>query len=155
MRVGLGSDSHRLVEGRKFILGGVTLPFDKGLLGHSDADALAHAVIDALLGAAAMGDIGRHFPDDDGRYAGISSLELLKDTGKMLERAGYEIVNIDTVIIAQSPRMAPYTGQMADNIAGALNISPSRVNVKAKTNEKMGFIGRGEGIEVRAVALIN
>lgn len=155
MRIGIGCDTHRLVEGRDLILGGVKIEHDKGLLGHSDADALVHAVIDALLGAAGMGDIGTLFPDNDMKYKDISSLVLLEETGKRLKEAGYEIVNIDTVIIAQKPKMAPYKSLMAQKMAQSLKIDPSLINVKAKTNENMGFTGREEGIETRAVALIN
>lgn len=155
MRIGIGCDTHRLVEGRDLILGGVKIEHDKGLLGHSDADALVHAVIDALLGAAGMGDIGTLFPDNDMKYKDISSLVLLEETGKRLKEAGYEIVNIDTVIIAQKPKMAPYKSLMAQKMAQSLKIDPSLINVKAKTNENMGFTGREEGIETRAAALIN
>ncbi len=155
MRIGLGCDTHRLVEGRDLILGGVKIEHDKGLLGHSDADALIHAVIDALLGAAGMGDIGTLFPDNDMKYKDISSVVLLEETGRRLRDAGYEIVNIDTVIIAQKPKMAPYKALMAQKMAEALGIDPSLINVKAKTNENMGFTGREEGIETRAAALIN
>lgn len=155
MRIGIGCDTHRLVEDRDLILGGVKIEHDKGLLGHSDADALVHAVIDALLGAAGMGDIGTLFPDNDMKYKDISSLVLLEETGKRLKEAGYEIVNIDTVIIAQKPKMAPYKSLMAQKMAQSLKIDPSLINVKAKTNENMGFTGREEGIETRAAALIN
>lgn len=155
MRIGIGCDTHRLVEGRKLILGGIEIEHDKGLLGHSDADALVHAVIDALLGAAGMGDIGTLFPDTDDKYKDISSLVLLKEAGKRLKEKGYEIVNIDTIIIAQKPKMAPYKQLMAEKMAEVLGLDPSQINVKAKTNEKMGFTGREEGIETRAVALIH
>ncbi len=155
MRIGIGCDTHRLVEGRKLILGGIEIEHDKGLLGHSDADALVHAVIDALLGAAGMGDIGTLFPDTDNKYKDISSLVLLKEAGRRLKEKGYEIVNIDTVIIAQKPKMAPYKQLMAEKMAEVLELDPSQINVKAKTNEKMGFTGREEGIETRAVALIH
>lgn len=155
MRIGIGCDTHRLVEGRKLILGGVEIEHTKGLYGHSDADALVHAVIDAILGAAGMGDIGTLFPDTDMKYKDISSLVLLEEAGRRVREAGYEIVNIDTIIIAQQPKMAPYKLLMAQTMAKVLNIDPSQINVKAKTNEKMGFTGREEGIETRAVALIN
>lgn len=154
MRIGIGCDTHRLAEGRDLILGGVLIPHDRGLLGHSDADALIHAVIDALLGAAGMGDIGTLFPDTDMRYKDISSLVLLKETGERISAAGYKIVNIDTIVIAQKPKLAPYKEEMARVMAEALNIERGRINVKAKTNEKMGFTGREEGIEARAAALI-
>ncbi len=154
MRIGLGCDTHRLAEGRRLVLGGVEIPYGKGLSGHSDADALIHAVIDALLGAAAMGDIGTLFPDTSDKYKDISSLILLRETGERIRKAGYKIVNIDTVIIAQQPKMAPYKEKMAQTMAEALEIEPSRINVKAKTNEHMGFTGREEGIETRAAALI-
>ena len=154
MRIGIGCDTHRLVEGRTLILGGVEIEHDKGLYGHSDADALVHAVIDAILGAAGMGDIGTLFPDTDMKYKDISSLILLEEAGKRIKEAGYTIVNIDTIIIAQKPKMAPYKLLMAETMAKTLGIDPSQINVKAKTNEKMGFTGREEGIETRAVALI-
>ncbi|MBQ7876373.1 MAG: 2-C-methyl-D-erythritol 2,4-cyclodiphosphate synthase [Clostridia bacterium] len=155
MRIGIGCDTHRLTEGRKLILGGVEIEHTKGLLGHSDADALTHAVIDALLGAAGLGDIGTLFPDTDMKYKDISSLILLEEAGRRVKAAGYEIVNIDTIIIAQKPKMAPYKALMAETLAKTLGIDPSQINVKAKTNEHMGFTGREEGIETRAVALIN
>ncbi len=155
MRIGIGCDTHRLVEGRKLILGGVEIEHTMGLYGHSDADALVHAVIDALLGAAGMGDIGTLFPDTDMQYKDISSLVLLEEAGRRIKAAGYEIVNIDTIIIAQKPKMAPYKLLMAETMAKVLGIDPSQINVKAKTNEKMGFTGREEGIETRAVALLN
>lgn len=154
MRIGIGCDTHRLVEGRKLILGGVELEHDKGLYGHSDADALVHAVIDALLGAAGLGDIGTLFPDTDMKYKDISSLVLLEEAGKRVKEAGFKIGNIDTIIIAQKPKMAPYKLIMAETMAKTLGIDPSQINVKAKTNEKMGFTGREEGIETRAVALL-
>lgn len=155
MRIGIGCDTHRLVTGRKLILGGVEIEHSMGLYGHSDADALVHAVIDAILGAAGLGDIGTLFPDTDMKYKDISSIILLEEAGRKVREAGYEIVNIDTIIIAQKPKMAPYKSLMAETMASALNIQPSQINVKAKTNEKMGFTGREEGIETRAVALIN
>ena len=154
MRIGLGCDTHRLIEDRRLVLGGVEIPYEKGLLGHSDADALIHAVIDALLGAAALGDIGTLFPDNDDKYKDISSLVLLSETARRIREAGYKIVNIDTVIIAQRPKMAPYKEKMAETMAEALSIEKSQINVKAKTNERMGFTGREEGIETRAIALI-
>ncbi len=154
MRIGTGFDTHKLIEERKLIIGGVEIPFEKGLLGHSDADVLIHAIIDALLGAAALGDIGSHFPDSSDEYKGISSIELLKRTAKLLYENGYSISNIDSTIIAQNPKMAPYVKAMRENISSALGIDESLVSVKAKTNEHMGFTGRGEGIEARAVALI-
>ncbi len=153
-RIGTGYDVHRLVEGRKLIIGGVDIPFEKGLLGHSDADVLLHAVMDALLGAASLGDIGRHFPDRDPAYEGISSLELARRTAVLLDEAGYRIGNIDATLICQKPRLAPYIEKMAENIAEAFCIGPSRVSVKATTEEGLGFTGRGEGIAAQAVALI-
>lgn len=154
MRIGYGCDTHRLVEGRKLILGGVEIEHSKGLLGHSDADALCHSVIDALFGAANLGDIGTHFPDTDPAYSGADSIGLLREAGRLVREAGYRIENIDTVIIAQRPKMAPHIRQMAENIAAALDISSGQISVKAKTNEKMGFTGREEGIETRAVCLL-
>ncbi|MEN6325571.1 MAG: 2-C-methyl-D-erythritol 2,4-cyclodiphosphate synthase [Syntrophomonas sp.] len=154
MRVGSGYDVHRLVEGRQLILGGVEIPHNLGLLGHSDADVLLHAICDALLGAAALGDIGRHFPDSDSRYQGIKSLLLLEQVGQKLKTAGFAIVNIDSTIVAQEPRLAPYIDQMRANIAGALDLNPAQVNVKATTTEHLGFEGRKEGISAQAVALI-
>ncbi|MBQ8002862.1 MAG: 2-C-methyl-D-erythritol 2,4-cyclodiphosphate synthase [Clostridia bacterium] len=155
MRIGLGCDTHRLTEGRRLVLGGIEIEHTKGLLGHSDADALIHAVIDAVLGAAGLGDIGTLFPDTDMKYKDISSVVLLQEAGRRVREAGYEIVNIDTVIIAEKPKMAPYKALMAAKMAEALEIDPSQINVKAKTNEKMGFTGNEEGIETRAVALLN
>ena len=154
MRIGYGCDTHRLVEGRKLILGGVEIEHSKGLLGHSDADALCHSVIDALFGAANLGDIGSHFPDTDPKYKGADSIELLREAGRLVSEAGYKIENIDSVIIAQKPKMAPHISAMAEKIAAALEIESEKVSVKAKTNEKMGFTGREEGIEVRAVCLL-
>ncbi len=154
MRIGQGYDVHRLVEGRDLILGGVNIPYEKGLLGHSDADVLVHAVMDALLGAAALGDIGQHFPDTDPAYKGISSIELLKLVGKLLEDEGYVIENIDATIIAQRPKLAPYRHLMAENIARALKISTDQVSVKATTEEGLGFTGRGEGISSQAITLL-
>lgn len=155
MRVGQGYDVHRLVENRKLILGGVEIPWEKGLLGHSDADVLIHAVMDALLGAAALGDIGQHFPDTDPAYEGVSSMELLRKTGALLEEAGYVVENIDATIVAQRPKLAPYRPQMAVNIAAALGLEASQVSVKATTEEGLGFTGSGEGICAMAVALLS
>lgn len=155
MRIGMGYDVHRLVEGRKCILGGVEIPYEKGLLGHSDADVLLHAIMDALLGAAALGDIGKHFPDTDDAYLGISSVELLKKTGKILEEHTFLIENIDATIIAQAPKMRPYIDSMRENIAKALEIDTSQVNVKATTEEGLGFTGSGEGISAQAVCLLS
>ena len=154
MRIGMGYDVHRLTEGRKLILGGVEIPFEKGLLGHSDADVLLHAIMDALLGAAAMGDIGKHFPDTDPQYKGISSLRLLEHVGALLEEQGYLIENIDATIIAQRPKMRPHIDQMRQNIAEALKIDTDQVNVKATTEEGLGFTGRKEGMAVHAVVLV-
>lgn len=154
MRIGQGYDVHKLVEGRSLILGGVTVPYEKGLLGHSDADVLVHAVMDALLGAAALGDIGQHFPDTDPAYKGISSIELLKRVGELLEEKGYVVENIDATVIAQRPKLAPYRPQMAANIAQALKLDVSRVSVKATTEEGLGFTGTGEGISSQAITLL-
>ena len=150
MRVGMGYDVHRLVEDRKLIIGGVEIPYEKGLLGHSDADVLLHAIMDALLGAAALGDIGKHFPDNDDRYKGISSLELLRQVGKLLDEKNYVIENIDATIIAQKPKMRPYIDEMRKNIADTLKLDIDRVNVKATTEEGLGFTGTGEGISSQA-----
>lgn len=154
MRIGTGYDVHKLVEGRKLILGGVDIPYEKGLLGHSDADVLLHAIMDALLGAVALGDIGKHFPDTDTKYEGASSIELLKAVGKILEDERYVISNIDSTIICQRPKLAPHIEQMRKNIAEALGIKVSQVSVKATTEEHLGFTGRGEGISTQAVALV-
>ena len=154
MRIGQGYDVHKLVEGRKLILGGVEIPYEKGLLGHSDADVLVHAVMDALLGAAALGDIGQHFPDTDPRYEGISSIELLKKVGELLEEKGYVVENIDATIIAQRPKLLNYRPKMAENIAQALHLDVSRVSVKATTEEGLGFTGTGEGISSQAITLL-
>lgn len=151
MRVGLGYDVHRLVEERALILGGVTIPYEKGLLGHSDADVLLHAIMDALLGAAALGDIGKHFPDTDPAYKGISSMKLLEHVGALLERENYQIINIDATIIAQRPKMAPHIPQMVKNVAETLKIETSQVNIKATTEEGLGFTGNGEGISSQAI----
>ena len=154
MRVGMGYDVHKLVEGRDLILGGVKIPNTLGLLGHSDADVLVHAIMDALLGAAALGDIGKHFPDTDPAYEGASSIELLKKVGKLLQERGYVIENIDATIIAQRPKLAAYRPQMAENIADALGFPVSRVSVKATTEEGLGFTGSGEGISSQAITLL-
>ncbi|MBQ9765506.1 MAG: 2-C-methyl-D-erythritol 2,4-cyclodiphosphate synthase [Lachnospiraceae bacterium] len=154
MRIGMGYDVHKLVEGRKMIIGGVEIPYEKGLLGHSDADVLLHAISDALLGAAALGDIGKHFPDTDPKYKGVSSLLLLKEVGKLLEENMYFIGNIDATIIAQKPKMAPYREEMRINIAEALNIPVDKVSIKATTEEGLGFTGSGEGISAQAIALL-
>ena len=173
MRVGMGYDVHRLVEGRDLILGGVTIPYEKGLLGHSDADVLLHAIMDALLGAAALGDIGKHFPDTDDKYKGIyrlylgnayqylpdtddkykgiSSIKLLEHVGELLEEHNYQIVNLDATIIAQRPKMAPHIPQMVKNVAETLHIDESQVNIKATTEEGLGFTGTGEGISSQAI----
>ncbi|EOA03754.1 2-C-methyl-D-erythritol 2,4-cyclodiphosphate synthase [Herbaspirillum frisingense GSF30] len=153
-RIGQGYDCHALVEGRPLILGGVTIPHKKGLLGHSDADALLHAITDALFGAAALGDIGRHFPDTDPQFKGADSRVLLREAGKRLAAAGYAVGNVDATIIAQAPKMAPHIPAMVVNVAADLGISEQQVNIKAKTNEKMGFLGREEGIATDAVVLI-
>ena len=154
MRIGQGYDVHKLTDGRDLILGGVKVPYEKGLLGHSDADVLVHAVMDALLGAAALGDIGEHFPDTDPAYRGISSMELLKRVGALLEEKGYVIENIDATIIAQRPKLKDYRPQMAENIAAALGIPADRVSVKATTEEGLGFTGSGEGISAQAITLL-
>ena len=154
MRVGMGYDVHKLVEGRKLILGGVDIPYEKGLLGHSDADVLLHAIMDALLGAAALGDIGKHFPDTDDKYKGISSLELLKEVGRLLNENNYIIENIDATIICQRPKLAPYREQMIKNVAKALNVDTSKVCIKATTEEGLGFTGEGLGISSQAIALL-
>lgn len=154
MRIGMGYDVHKLVEGRKLILGGVEIPHEKGLLGHSDADVLLHAIMDALLGAAALGDIGKHFPDTDPAYKGISSLELLKQVGALLEEQCFLIENIDATIIAQAPKMRPYIDQMRENIAAVLGLDVCQVNVKATTEEGLGFTGAKEGISSQAVCLL-
>jgi 2-C-methyl-D-erythritol 2,4-cyclodiphosphate synthase len=153
-RIGQGYDCHALVTGRKLVIGGVDIPHATGLKGHSDADVLLHAVIDALFGAAALGDIGRHFPDTDSRFAGADSRLLLREAGKKLAAAGFLIGNIDATIIAQAPKMAPHIGQMIINIATDLDLAPAQVNVKAKTNEKLGWLGREEGIATEAIVLI-
>ena len=154
MRIGNGYDVHRLVEGRKLILGGVLIPFEKGLLGHSDADVLTHAIMDALLGAAAEGDIGRHFPDTDERYKDVDSLKLLAVVGKIIEDKLYVIENIDATIMAEKPKLAPFIPDMAKNIAKTLGIEESQVNIKATTEEGLGFTGTGEGMKAQAVCLL-
>lgn len=154
LRIGNGYDVHVLCEGRKLILGGVEIEYEKGLLGHSDADVLVHAIMDALLGAAALGDIGRHFPDTDEKYKGISSILLLEKVGKLLLEKGYSINNIDSVVVAQKPKLAPFIDIMRKNIADALNISKDFVSVKATTTEKLGFEGEGKGISSYSVCLI-
>lgn len=152
MRVGLGYDVHKLVEGRDLIIGGVQIPYEKGLLGHSDADVLLHAIMDALLGAAALGDIGKHFPDTDPKYKGISSIKLLEYVRELIDDELYVVGNIDATIIAQRPKMAPYIEQMKKNVADALAIEVSQVNIKATTEEGLGFTGSGEGISAQAIA---
>ena len=154
MRVGMGYDVHRLTENRKLILGGVEIPYEKGLLGHSDADVLLHAIMDALLGAAALGDIGKHFPDTDPAYEGISSIKLLEHVGELLEQNNYVIENIDATIIAQRPKMLPHIPQMRKNVARALGIEESQINIKATTEEGLGFTGSGEGISSQAICLL-
>lgn len=154
MRIGTGYDVHKLAEGRKLIIGGVEIPYEKGLLGHSDADVLIHAIMDALLGAAALGDIGLHFPDSDKEYEGISSVELLKKVRRLLLEKGYAISNVDSTIIAQAPKLRPYIDDMRKNIANALLLPIDDVNVKATTEEGLGFTGQGEGIAAQAVCLI-
>ncbi len=154
MRIGHGYDVHRLVEGRDLILGGVKIPYEKGLLGHSDADVLLHAVSDALLGAAGLGDIGRHFPDTDPQYKGADSLELLRQVYRKISEKGYRVGNIDVTMIAQRPKLKDYIPQMQANIAAAVGTTPDRVNVKATTEEKLGFTGTGEGMSCHAVCLL-
>jgi len=154
VRIGLGYDVHRLVEGRDLIIGGVKIPYEKGLLGHSDADVLLHAIMDSLLGASALGDIGKHFPDTDEKFKGISSIKLLEEVGKLLLSNGYSINNIDSTIIAQKPKMAPFIQQMRENIANALNIDLMQINVKATTEEGLGFTGNGEGISSQSICLL-
>ena len=154
MRVGMGYDVHRLMEGRKLILCGVEIPYEKGLLGHSDADVAVHAIMDALLGAAALGDIGKHFPDTDPKYEGISSILLLKHVGDLLEEHNYVIENIDATINAQRPKLLSYMPQMVKNVADALGIEESQVNIKATTEEGLGFTGSGEGISAQAICML-
>lgn len=155
MRVGQGFDAHAFEVGRRLVMGGVDIPYAKGLAGHSDADVLLHAISDALIGAAALGDIGRHFPDSDPRFKGIDSRRLLRATAEKLENAGWRVVNVDATIIAQEPRMAPHIPAMVANIASDLGLTAGDVNVKAKTTERLGFTGRGEGMAAEAVALIS
>ena len=154
LRIGQGYDVHRLTEGRALILGGVTVPYERGLDGHSDADVLTHAIMDALLGAAGLGDIGKLFPDSDERYRGISSLLLLKEVGKRLIENGWQVVNLDSTIVAQTPKLAPYRETMRRNLAEALGIHVSQVSVKATTEERLGFTGTGEGMACHAVCLL-
>ncbi len=154
MRIGMGYDVHKLAENRKLIIGGVEIPYEKGLLGHSDADVLLHAIMDALLGAAALGDIGKHFPDTDEKYKGISSVKLLEQVGALLEENCFLIENVDATIIAQAPKMRPYIDTMRENIAKALGIDISQINVKATTEEGLGFTGNGEGISSQAICML-
>lgn len=154
MRIGQGFDVHALVAGRRLIIGGVDIPFEKGLAGHSDADVLLHAICDALIGAAGLGDIGKHFPDTDPRYKGIDSRELLRAVAQLLSEQHYAVVNVDSTIIAQAPKMAPHIAAMRANIAADLGVAVDSVNVKAKTAEKLGLVGRGEGIVAEAVVLL-
>lgn len=154
LRVGLGYDVHKLCEGRKLIMGGVDIPYEKGLLGHSDADVLIHAIMDAILGAGKMGDIGKLFPDTDPQYKGISSIKLLKCVKEKMDEQGLSVVNIDSVIVAQRPKMRPYIDEMEKNIAEALECDQELINVKATTEEELGFTGRGEGISAKAVCLL-
>ncbi|WP_300380528.1 2-C-methyl-D-erythritol 2,4-cyclodiphosphate synthase [Clostridium sp.] len=155
MRIGLGYDVHQLVEKRDLIIGGVNIPYEKGLLGHSDADVLLHAISDSILGAAAFGDIGKHFPDNDERYKGISSLTLLKEVGLLVKNKGYEIINIDATIIAQNPKMLPHIQNMRENISRVLNIDIDQINVKATTEEGLGFTGECLGISSQSICLLN
>lgn len=154
MRVGMGYDVHKLVEGRRLILGGVEIPYEKGLLGHSDADVLVHAIMDALLGAAALGDIGKHFPDTDPAYEGADSMRLLEEVRKLLDANNYVIGNVDATVIAQRPKLAPYIDAMRENIAARLQIDKNQVNVKATTEEGLGFTGQGQGISSQAICLL-
>ena len=154
MRMGIGYDVHRLVAGRKLVLGGVLIPFEKGLLGHSDADVLVHAVCDALLGAAGLGDIGLHFPDTDPRYKDISSLVLLNETSKMVRNKGFSIRNIDTIIFAEAPKIGPFRQNMQKNLAAAVDVDPGCINIKATTTEGLGMIGKGQGIAAMSIVLI-
>ncbi|MBS7183382.1 MAG: 2-C-methyl-D-erythritol 2,4-cyclodiphosphate synthase [Eubacterium sp.] len=155
MRIGMGYDVHKLVKDRNLILGGVTIPYELGLLGHSDADVLVHAIMDALLGAAALGDIGKHFPDTDDKYKGISSIKLLKHVGQLLKANNFTIGNIDATVICQRPKLAPYREQMVENISNALEIEKNQVCVKATTEEGLGFTGEGKGISSQAIVLLN
>lgn len=154
MRIGMGYDVHKLVENRDLIIGGVVIPYDKGLLGHSDADVLTHAIMDSLLGASALGDIGKHFPDTDPKYKGISSIKLLEHVGQLLRSSNYKIGNIDATIIAQNPKMAPHIPLMIKNIAATLKIEENKINVKATTEEGLGFTGSGEGISSQSICLL-
>lgn len=154
MRIGMGYDVHRLIDNKRLILGGVEIPYKKGLLGHSDADVLLHAIMDSLLGAAAIGDIGKHFPDNNPKYKGISSIFLLKEVGTLIKNSGYIIENIDSTIIAENPKMAPYIYEMRKNIGEALNIEINSINVKATTEEGLGFTGNGEGISAQSICLL-
>lgn len=154
MRIGHGYDVHRLTEGRKLLLGGVEIPFEKGLLGHSDADVLTHAVMDALLGACALGDIGHFFPDSDPAFAGADSLKLLEEVMRQLRARGFRVGNVDATVLAQRPKLAPYLDRMRENLAVRLGVAPDRISVKATTEEKLGFTGSGEGMAAHAVALI-
>ena len=155
MRIGQGLDVHALVAGRKLVIGGVEIPYHKGLAGHSDADVLLHAICDALLGAAALGDIGRHYPDSDPKYSDVDSRMLLRDVAAKVKQQGYKIVNIDATVAAEAPRMAPHVARMIGNIAADLGIAPAAINLKATTTEQLGFVGRGEGIAAMAIALID
>jgi 2-C-methyl-D-erythritol 2,4-cyclodiphosphate synthase len=155
IRIGFGYDAHRLVDGRDLILGGVNIPYDRGLQGHSDADVLIHAACDALLGAAGLGDLGKHFPDTDPELEGLSSLLILKKVARMVRHEGFEVQNLDTTVVAEAPRLAPYIEEMIAAIADALEVSPGQVSVKATTTEGMGFTGRGEGIAAYAVAALS
>lgn len=154
IKIGIGYDVHTLIEGRDLVIGGVKIDYNMGLLGHSDADVLTHAIIDALIGAMGKGDIGKHFPDTSSKYKDISSIQLLKLVKELLNKENYKIINIDSVIIAQKPKMLPYINSMVDNIADALNISSASINIKATTEEGLGFTGREEGISAKAVCLI-
>jgi len=153
-RIGQGFDVHALVPGRKLVMGGVAIPFDRGLLGHSDADVLLHAITDALLGAAGLGDIGRHFPDTDPAYAGADSRALLREAARRVDAAGFRVCNVDATVICRAPRLAPYIDRMVANVVEDLGLAAGKVNVKAKTTERLGFVGRGEGICAEAVVLI-
>ena len=155
MRIGQGFDAHALVTGRKLVIGGVHVPYEKGLAGHSDADVLIHAVCDALLGAAGLGDIGQHFPDGDTRFKDIDSRKLLREVARLLKDRGFKVANVDATVIAQAPRLAPHVAAMRANLASDLGVAADAVNVKAKTTEKLGFVGRGEGIAAEAVALLD
>lgn len=154
LRIGEGWDTHALVPGRKLVIGGIDIPYERGLLGHSDADVLLHAITDALFGAAALGDIGRHFPDTDTHFAGANSRVLLRECAARVKQAGFAIANVDSTVIAQAPKLAPHIDGMRANIAADLELPLDRVNVKAKTNEKLGYLGRGEGIEAQAAVLL-